>query len=73
MKKDLNAREQRVLDFMKEYKGITSYEAVTDLGELRLSARIFDLKAKGIEIESDYINVKNRWGGVSRVKKYWLA
>lgn len=43
----LNTTQQRVFDFMLEEGGITSLDAFVELGETRLSARIFELKKKG--------------------------
>lgn len=63
----------RILAYMKEHGGITSLDASRDLGCIRLGARIFELKERGHDIKSEYIEVKNRYGEKCRVKRYWLG
>lgn len=64
---------KRVFDFMVEENGITSLDAFVELGESRLSARIFELKKKGVNISSETISVKNRYGEKRSVKKYFIG
>ena len=64
---------QRVFDFMLEEGEITSLDAFMELGETRLSARIFELKKKGVNISSENISVKNRYGEKRSVKKYFIG
>lgn len=63
----------RILAYMKEHGGITSLDASRDLGCIRLGARIFELKERGHDIKSEYIEVVNRYGEKCRVKRYWLG
>lgn len=65
--------QQRVYDYMKENGGITSKEANDKLGETRLSARIFELKEKGVKIEYEWLWVKNRYKELRHVKKYYIG
>lgn len=65
-------QRQRVLDYITEFGGITPYEAMKDLGIMRLASRVAELKKMGYTIESEYIAVKNRYGETSRVKRYTL-
>lgn len=69
----LNKTQKRVFDFIMEFGSITSLEAFTELGETRLSARIYELKDKGINIGTEMIAVKNRFGENRYVKKYFIA
>ena len=69
----LNTTQQRVFDYMIENGSITSLEAVKKLGETRLSARIFELKEKGIPVTGEYIAVKNRFNESRHVKRYYIA
>lgn len=41
-------QERAVLKYMQDFGGITSFEAFTELGITRISARIFELRDKGI-------------------------
>ena len=69
----LDITQQRVYDFIKEHGGITSKEANDKLGETRLSARIFELKEKGVNIQDEWLWVKNRYGEKRHVKKYFIG
>lgn len=62
----------RVLDYIKEFGSITTLEAFRDLGVTRLSARIFELRARDINIESKTISSKNRFGENCWYSKYYL-
>ena len=65
--------QQRVYDYMQKHKGITTKEAIDHLGETRLSARIFELKHKGINIKDEWLWVHNRYGERRRIKKYFIS
>lgn len=69
----LTKSEQRVFDYMVESGSITSQQAITDLGNTRLSATIFSLKKKGIVINGVTIKVKNRYNENRFVKRYWIG
>lgn len=58
---------------MAEFGSITTLEAFVDIGESRLSARIFELKEKGVNIFAESVLVKNRYGEKRMVKKYRIA
>ena len=60
----------QVLNHMKCYGGITSLEAINKYGITRLSARISDLRDKGITIYDEWVTVENRYGQKCRVKEY---
>ena len=47
---------------MKEFGSITPLDALRDLGVMRLTSRIYDLKCQGIDLEKDMVADKNRWG-----------
>lgn len=51
---------------------ITPKEALDLYGIMRLGARIWDLKADGLPIETAMLQVKNRWGKVTSVAEYRL-
>lgn len=42
------------------------------LGIYRLASRIHDLKEKGLDIDSRFIDVQNSFGEKFRVKEYWV-
>lgn len=69
----LNTTQQRVFNYIVDFGSITSLQAFNDLGETRLSARIFELIKKGVNIGYDWLEVANRYGEKRRVKKYFIA
>jgi len=69
----LNTTQQRVFDYITEFGSITSLQAFVDLGESRLSARVWELKDKGIKIDSEMVEVENRFHEKRHVKRYFIA
>ena len=69
----LDTTQQRVFDYIMKNGSITTLQANKDLGETRLSARIFELKAKGINVCDEWIRVKNRYQEPRRVKSYYIG
>lgn len=69
----LSTKQQRVFDYMKDFGSITTLEACNDLGETRLSARIFELKDRGFDISYKWIEVLNRYKEKCRVKQYYIV
>ena len=65
-------QSQRILDYMYKHGGITQFEALQELGVMRLASRISDLKRDGYVIASKTVKVKNRYGETCRVKRYAL-
>ena len=51
----------RLLDYLRNYRSITSLEAIRDLGNTRLSATIYVLKDEGYNIETTSQEVQTRW------------
>lgn len=70
---ELTKSEKRIFDYMTEFGSITTLQSFVDLGESRLSARIFELKRKGIDISSERVSVSNRYGEKRSVSKYWVT
>lgn len=66
------AQKQRVLDYIREFGGISSLEAFNDLGVTRLSAVIFDLKEDGYEFDTKTEHGKNRFGEKTHYTRYSL-
>lgn len=63
----------RVLQYMKDFGSITTLQAFTDLGVTRLSDKIFLLKKRKIKIESERIEVRNRYNDVMHVCEYYIV
>lgn len=65
-------QNQRILAYLDSHGSITQFEAMNELGVMRLASRMSDLKRQGYEIESKMDVVHNRYGEKCRVKRYNL-
>ena len=61
-----------ILRHLRDYGSITSIEAITEYGILRLASRISDLKKQGHSIVSETATGKNRYGEKTRYSIYKL-
>lgn len=67
-------QEDRILDYLDRHpEGLTQFEAIKDLGILRLASRISDLKREGHKITSERVKVRNRYGEDCYVSRYYFA
>lgn len=64
---------ERVVDYMTQFGSITQYEAIRDLGVMRLASRISELRKMGFPIEDAMVPVKNRFGETCHIKQYRLG
>ena len=62
----------RLIYYLRQYKSITTLQAIKDLGNTRLSAYIFALRKDGYNIINDNIRVTTRWGTKTTVSNYIL-
>ena len=62
----------RVLQFMKDNGSITSWEAFTELGVTRLSARIWELKQMGYRFSKRRMESINRYNEPVHYDRYTL-
>lgn len=65
-------QSERIIDYMYKHGGITQFDALNELGVMRLASRISELRRNGYEIGSKMVKVKNRYGETCRVKRYTL-
>ena len=63
----------RIMDYMEQFGSITQYDALKDLGVMRLASRISDLKKQGVPIKSEMETVQNRFGENCYIKRYSLV
>lgn len=61
---------KRILDYIERFGSITQYEAMQDLGVMRLASRISELRKSGHAITCEWTEVQNRLGEPCKVKKY---
>lgn len=64
--------KNRIIDYMKEFGSITTYNAFIDLGCSRLSEYIRQIKFE-YKVESEWIHTVNRYGEPVKYKRYWLV
>lgn len=62
---------ERVLNYIKDFGFITTFEAFTELGCTRLSEYIRQLRID-YHIADEWISTTNRYGEKVQYKKYWI-
>lgn len=65
-------QRQRILEYIREFGSITSWEAYKDLGITQLGARIFELKREGYEFMTKTEYGTNRYGEKVDYTRYYL-
>ena len=63
----------RVLNYIEAFGSINTFQAFTDLGISRLSARMWEIRNRGIGIKRESYTMKNRFGQNVTVYKYSFA
>lgn len=63
---------ERILDYISDFGSITSFEAMRDLGCMRLASRICDLKRQGYSFITKPEKGKNRYGEKISYNRYFL-
>ena len=63
-------QQQRILDYIADFGSITAGEAHYDLGILNFSARLSELKDKGIKFKATRETAKNRYGEPINYNRY---
>ncbi len=67
------AQKDRVINYIREFGSISSWEAYADLGITQLGARIDQLKKEGYEFKTEWESCKNRFGEKTDYKRYFLV
>lgn len=63
----------RIIRHLKDHGSITSLEAMSEYGIMRLASRITDLKGMGYPILSERVTGKNRYNETTSYSIYRLA
>lgn len=63
---------EEILEYMREYGSITPFDAIRDIGCMRLASRIADLKRRGVKIKKTTARGRNRKGKPVHYAKYEL-
>lgn len=64
------AQKERVVQYIKQYGSISTWEAFRDLGITRLAARVADLENDGYQVNREREAVKNRYGETTYITRY---
>ena len=62
---------ERILNYMREFGSITTFNAFTDLGCTRLSEYIRQIRIDH-NVKDEWVTSLNRYGEKVQYKKYWL-
>ena len=65
-------QKQRILEHLKKYGSITTWESFELYGDTRLSDKIYQLKKDGYTFNEEWIKKENRYGKMIEFKKYIL-
>lgn len=66
-------QKQRIINYIRKFGSITSWEAYQDLGIMQLGARIDGLKKEGYIFKTEWESDKNRFEEKVEFKRYYLA
>lgn len=66
-------QKSRIVDYIKQFGSITSWEAYNELGITQLGARIDQLQKEGYEFKTEWEHKKNRYGDDVSFKRYYLV
>lgn len=63
---------ERVKAYMQDFGSISQFEAMKDLGVMRLASRISEMKKSGMPISSKMETGRNRYGEEIHFKRYFI-
>ncbi len=64
---------EMILRYMQDTGSITPWEAMREFGCMRLGARIYDLKRRGVPIRRETVQDTNRYGKTVSYARYRVA
>lgn len=65
-------QKQRIINYIREFGSISSWDAYSDLGITQLGARIDQLKKDGYTFRTEWEHKKNRYNEEVNFKRYYL-
>lgn len=66
------SQKDRIINYIRQFGSISSWEAYQDLGITQLGARIDQLKKEGYKFKTEWESNKNRFGEKTDYKRYFL-
>ena len=65
-------QKDRILEYIRNFGSISSFEAYANLGITQLGARIDQRKKEGYELKTEWESNINRFGEKTDYKRYFL-
>lgn len=65
-------QSERIVRHLETFGSITSLEAMRDYGIMRLASRVSDLKKDGLQVRTEFVRGKNRFGESTCYARYCL-
>lgn len=66
------SQKDRIINYIREFGSISSWEAYKDLGITQLGTRIDQLKKEGHSFRTEWETNTNRFGEKTEYKRYFL-
>lgn len=66
-------QKDRILEYIRNFGSISSFEAYANLGITQLGARIDQLQKEGYQFKTEWEQKKNRYGEDVSFKRYYLV
>lgn len=66
-------QRDRVLDYIRQFGSISSWEAYKDLGVTQLATRISELKNKDYKFRKERVKTTTRFGVKTHFDRYFLV
>ena len=64
---------EKVIEYMRDFGSITTFQAFNDLGITRLASRICDIEKSGVKVERQTEIATNRYGDKVHYTRYSLG
>lgn len=65
-------QRQKIVEYIREFGSITSWDAYTELGITQFATRVKELKEKGYLFKTEWESKKNKDGILVSFKRYYL-
>ena len=69
----MTGQKERILRHLNDYQTITSAEAMTEYGIMRLASRIDELRKAGYPIQTEMVKGRNRYDEETRYARYRMG
>ena len=66
------SQKEMILQYLEDVGHVTAWEAMRDLGVMRLASRVHEIRKSGIDITGTMFRSKNRYGKKIRYMIYTM-